>query len=164
MSRQVLSENPFASLNTVAKQAGVGPGTLYRHFPTREALVLAVYEHEIENLADTVADLLDRHAPLDALRVWFLRLAGYVRIKHGLGEALHSAPAQDVVDRSYAPVTGAIATLLAAGVAAGEIRDGIEAGDVLLVMSALWRVGPGEAGDRQAEHILELAIAGLRPR
>src|SRR6267378_512053 len=106
------ADDPRVSLNAIAKLAGVGAGTLYRHFPTREDLILAVYRQEVQSLVEAVHDILDAYPPLEALRVWFLRLAGLVRVKHGLGDALQTAAAQDVVNETYAPVTGAIGVLL----------------------------------------------------
>jgi AcrR family transcriptional regulator len=84
-------DDPDVSLNTIAKLAGVGPGTLYRHFPTRGDLILGLYQHEVQAVVDSVPKVLAEREPLEALRAWFLRLAEYVRLKHGLGEALHSA-------------------------------------------------------------------------
>src|SRR5580692_3261912 len=66
-------DDPEASLNTIAKLAGVGPGTLYRHFPTREDLILALYQHEVQAVVDSVPEVLAEREPLDALRVWFLQ-------------------------------------------------------------------------------------------
>jgi AcrR family transcriptional regulator len=156
------AEDPRVSLNAIAKLAGVGAGTLYRHFPTREDLILAVYQQEVQTLVEAVHGISVEHAPLDALRVWFLRLAGLVRVKHGLGEALQSAAVQDVVNETYAPVNKAIAILLRACEKSGDVRPGLEPGDVLLLMGFLWRVGPGDAGENQAQRVLDLAIRGLR--
>jgi AcrR family transcriptional regulator len=155
------SDDPDVSLNTIAKRAGVGPGTLYRHFPTREDLILALYQHEVQAVVDSVPRLLAEREPLDALRVWFLRLAEYVRLKHGLGEALHSAAAQNAINDTYAPVTAAIGHLLDAAEQAGQVRPGLDPADVLLLMGFLWRVGPGKPGIRQAERILDIVIEGL---
>ena len=134
------SDDPDVSLNTIAKLAGVGPGTLYRHFPTREDLILAVYQHEVQAVVDSVPQVLAEREPLDALRVWFLRLAEYVRLKHGLGEALHTAAAQNVINETCAPVTAAVGHLLNAAEQAGQVRSDLDPADVLLLMGFLWRV------------------------
>jgi Transcriptional regulator SbtR-like, C-terminal domain len=84
-------------------------------------------------------------------------------VKHGLGEALHSAAVQDVVNQTYAPVTAAVAQLLAACEAAGVIRHGLDPADVLLLMGFLWRTGPGPDGRAQADRLLDLVIDGFRP-
>jgi len=163
VAHDALAESGDASLNSIAKRAGVGAGTLYRHFPTREALILAVYRHDVQVLVDSVAGALAGREPLDAFRIWFERLADYVRIKHGLGEALHSAAAQDVVSETYAPVTAAVGELLAACEAARAVRPGLDPADVLLLMGFLWRVGPGEDGRAQAARLFDLVVDGLRP-
>ena len=156
------ADDPEVSLNTIAKLAGVGAGTLYRHFPTREDLILAVYRQEVQSLVEAVHDILDEHPPLEALRVWFLRLAAFVRVKHGLGEALQTAAAQDVVNETYAPIIEAIRVLLQACENAGDVRPGLDPADVLLLMGFLWTAGPGEAGEHQARRVLDLAICGLQ--
>jgi AcrR family transcriptional regulator len=142
----------------------VGAGTLYRHFPTREALLLAVYQHDVQRLVDSVPGMLAEHEdPVEAFRLWFGRLAEYIQIKHGLGEALHTAAAQDAINATYAPVTAAIADLLAACAAAGAFRPGLDPSDVLLLMSCLWRTGAGKDGEAQARRLFSLAVEGLRP-
>lgn len=157
------AEDPQVSLNAIAKLAGVGPGTLYRHFPTREALLLEVYQQQIESLGAAVQRALDQNSPLEAFRVWARKLAELVRIKHGLGEALETAPAQAIINATYEPVTNAIRELLDAAEANGDIRHGIDAGDVLLLLSALWRVPPGKDGLRQADRILDMIVDSLAP-
>lgn len=155
------AEDPQVSLNAIAKLAGVGPGTLYRHFPTREALLLAVYQEEIDSLGALVDRLLDQESPLEAFRTWARKLAELVRVKHGLGEALESPTAKAVIDATYEPVTGAIRRLLNAAQAAGDIRGDVDAGDVLLLLSALWRVPPGQGGLTQADRILDMIVDSL---
>lgn len=158
------SENPDVSLNSIAKLVGVGAGTLYRHFPTREALLLAVYQEEVEQLVGAVDGMLQREEPLDAFRTWSRRLAAYARIKHGVGEALTSPEAQAAIGASWAPVRQAISRLLAAAEERGDIRRGVDPDDVILLLSALWRVPAGEEGLEQADRLLELIITALRPR
>jgi len=163
VAHDAFAESGDASLNAIAKRAGVGPGTLYRHYPTREALILAVYQHDVRRLVDSVPDVLAAHAPLDAFRAWFHTLADYVRVKHGLGEALHTAAAQDAINATYAPVVGAVAALLDACVTEGSVRAGLDPGDVLLLMGFLWRVPEGPAARRQADRMMDIVIDGLRP-
>jgi AcrR family transcriptional regulator len=163
VARVAFAEDGAVSLNAIAKQAGVGPGTLYRHFPTREALILAVYRSEVTRVADDVARLLAEHPPLEAFRIWFRTLASYVRLKHGLGEALHTAAVQDVVNDAYAPVIAAVGTLLRACAEAGSLRPGLDPDDVLLLMGFMWRVSTDAQGFARADRLMELAITGLRP-
>jgi len=162
VARDALAADPDASLNAIAKRAGVGAGTLYRHFPTREDLLLNVYRHEIESLSDAVARSLEQQDPLDAFRDWSRRLAALVRTKHGLGDALSSPSAQAIIDETYGPVTAAIGQLLNAAAARGEARPGLDPSDVLLLLSGLWRVPSGTAGLEQADRLLELVVDSLR--
>ncbi|MFI2299707.1 TetR/AcrR family transcriptional regulator [Actinacidiphila glaucinigra] len=165
VAQEAFAESGAASLNTIAKRAGVGAGTLYRHFPTREALVLAVYRHDFQRLIDSVDDLLAAHTPLEAFRIWFTSLADCVRVKHGLGEALHGAAARDtVVHETCGSVVGAVGTLLRACEADGSVRPGLAPQDVLLLMGFLWRVGGDTLGrdpDRD-RRVTELVVNGLR--
>ena len=159
---KAFADDPDVSLNTIGKLAGVGAGTLYRHFPTRKDLILAVYRQELQSMVDSVHDLVAEYPPLEALRVWFLRLADFARVKHGLGEALQTAAGKDVADQTHTPVTEAVAVLLQACEKAGEVRPGLEAADVLLLMGFLWSRAAGDAGEQQARRVLDLAISGLQ--
>lgn len=110
-----------------------------------------------------MTEVLAAHPPLEALRSWFTTLTGYVRIKHGLGEALHSAAAQDVISASWPPVTAAVQRLLDACVEAGDVRPGIDPVDVIMLLSCLWRTPDSPEGAAQADRLLDLAIDGFRP-
>jgi AcrR family transcriptional regulator len=158
----LLGESPAASMNEIAKRAGVGAGTLYRHFPTREDLILAVYQRDIAQVTRSVDDVLARYPPLEAFTRWFDQLAAYVRVKHGLGEALHSAAARDVINETYAPVEDAVGRLLDACVADGSARAGLRPADVVQLMGFLWRVAPGLDGLEQAQRITEIVLDGIR--
>lgn len=162
VAREALRESPDASLNSIAKRAGVGAGTLYRHFPNREALVFAVYQDDVEEVSAQVPRILAEHPPVEALRIWFEMLSARIRTKHGLGEALRSPEAEKAIAESYAPVTAAITELIAAGEAEGELKSGLDPADVLLLMSFLWRTADDDAGRAQAARTLDLVLAGLR--
>lgn len=161
VAHDLFATNPAASLNEVAKRAGVGAGTLYRHFPTREALILAVYQHDVEKLVGSVDELLADRPAKEAFIEWFEMLAAYIRVKHGLGEALHHAAIQDAINRTYAPVTAAIGKLLDACVEQGSVRPGLGAGDVLLLMSFLWRVAPDALGVAQGRRLTAMVFDGI---
>ena len=163
IAHDAFAESGDASLNTIAKRAGVGAGTLYRHFATREALILAVYQHDVKHLVESVPEVLANNEPLDAFRVWFQTLADYVRVKHGLGEALHSAAVQDAIDETYKPVVTAVGQLIDRCTADGSMRTGLDADDVLLLMGFMWRVDAGPEGKKRAARLMELVIEGLRP-
>ena len=161
-AREALAASGDASLNSIAKKAGVGPGTLYRHFPNREALVLAVYRYDVQQLADTAPKLLADHPPIEALRLWFDRLAHYGMIKHGLADVLHAATSDGLVGETYEPVIGAITQLLQACTEDGSIRAGHDPDDVLLILGFLWRIDPGPGAEARAARLLDLVMDGLR--
>jgi AcrR family transcriptional regulator len=161
-AREAFAASGDASLNSIAKKAGVGPGTLYRHFPSREALVLAVYRYDVQKLADSATELLASHPPLRALRLWFDRLAHYGMIKHGLADVLHSATSDGLAGETYEPVIGAITVLLTACEQDGGIQPGVDPDDVLLLLGFLWRIDPGPDAAARAGRLLDLVMAGLQ--
>jgi AcrR family transcriptional regulator len=160
-AREAFTEDGATSMNQVAQRAGVGAGTLYRNFPTREALVLAVYQHEVERIVGAVPELLAKLPPLEALREWTGTLVEAMRRKHGLGDALSPTAHQAITQQTYAPVVAAINELFEAGKQDGSIRPGAEAGDFLQLTGALWRATPGP-NDR-SPYMLALILDGLRP-
>nr|WP_203614762.1 TetR/AcrR family transcriptional regulator [Streptomyces sp. SID13726] len=162
VAREALAASTSASLTAIAKQAGVGIGTLYRHFPTREALVMELYRHDIQHLIDRAPALLTAHPPLDALRLWFDEVAHYGRLKFGVAEVIHAATGGAADDEFYAPFVDAIGLLLEAGAADGSLKPGIDPEDVLLQLSVLWRIDPARGGEERAARILELIVDGLR--
>jgi len=161
-AREAFAANPDASLNSIAKAAGVGAGTLYRHFPTREALVLGVYRHEIQQLVDLAPALLEQHAPLVAMRLWLDRLAHYGRMKYGINDVLHAAMTPSVLGQTYGPMVEAIDQLLKAAEALGLIPPGTDAEDLLLLLGFLWRIPPGPRATAQADRLIDLVITGLK--
>jgi AcrR family transcriptional regulator len=162
-ARELFADNPLVPLNDVAKRAGVGPGTLYRHFPTREALILGVYQGDIDRLGDTVDEVLARNTSAKAAFIeWFETLATNIRIKHGLGDALHGAAAQSVVASAWGPTSAAVARLVDACVAEGTIAAGHDAVDIIMLMSFLWRVAPTADGAAQGRRLIETVFSGLQ--
>src|SRR5882757_5210048 len=123
VARDAFAASGEVSLNSIAKKAGVGIATLYRHFPSREALVLAVYRHEVQRLVDAAPVLLKTHPPIEALRLWMDRLAHYGMTKAGLADALSTATTshERLAAESYGPVIGALSMLLRANEQAGTI-------------------------------------------
>lgn len=164
MAREAFAADPDASLNSIAKAAGIGAGTLYRHFPNREALVLGVYRKEIQALVDLAPALAAEHPPLEAFARWCDRLADYGRIKHGLADAIHAAVTDRDHRETYWPMVGAVGHLLRACEASGEFRAGTDPEDVLLLLGFLWRIKPGAAGEAQAKTLLAVVIDGLKRR
>ncbi len=161
-ARTALAESSGASLTAIAKAAGVGIGTLYRHFPTREALVMELYHHHIRELIDLAPTLLEEHAPLDALRCWFAEVSRYGQLKYGVAEVVHAATNGGLDDPNYEPFIAAIATLLRAGGADGSLKADLDPEDVLLQLSVLWRIAPSKDGPARADRILTLIVDGLR--
>jgi AcrR family transcriptional regulator len=162
VAREALASDTEASLNSIAKAAGVGAGTLYRHFPSREALILAIYHKEIRELVDLAPSLIAKHAPLVAFRRWCDRLAHYGRLKSGLADALHAAVTERDVQQTYRPMVDAIGQFLRAGEASGDFAKGTDAEDVLLLLGFLWRLKPDKGAEARAARQLELVIRGLR--
>ncbi|MEW2613007.1 TetR/AcrR family transcriptional regulator [Streptomyces sp. NPDC047880] len=151
-------------LSAIAKKAGVGQGTFYRHFPTREALVMEIYRHEMQQVADTAAPLLESREPDRALREWMDRLARFAMAKAGLADAIRqatSAPGQPAKP-GHAPVTEAAELLLRAAEEAGTIRPGVTADDLFLVIGGLWTIDPGTDWQPRATRLLDFVMDGLR--
>ena len=165
VARGALRESGDSSMIGIARRAGVGPGTLYRHFPTREALIAAVYKDDVDRLVRLVPQVLAEHTPLDAFRAWFRTLADFVQLKRGLGDTLQSPALQEQASSAYAPVVSAVGELITACAADGSMREGLDPEDVLLMMSFMTRVEPTPAAAARADRMMELAIYGLhQPR
>jgi AcrR family transcriptional regulator len=152
------------SLDAVARRAGVGAGTLYRHFPTRDALVEAAYRSEVAELSAAADDLLATKPPDVALAEWMDRFVAYAVAKRGMRAALQSvvASGSDVFADARRQNLSTIATLLAAGAEAGTIRPDVEAEDVLRAMTVVWQFDDRPGWDEQARRVLRLVMDGLR--
>jgi AcrR family transcriptional regulator len=161
VARAALAVSSDVTLNSIARRAGVGQGTMYRHFPNRESLLIAVYREDIRELIDAAPVLLDSHPPFEALRLWFDRLASYGRIKHGVAEAVEAATRADLSTEYYDQVIDTITTLLDAGKKAGVLRRDIHADEILLLTGFLWRMDDN-AWTAHARHLLDLVMDGLR--
>lgn len=161
-ARAALDADGDASMHAIAKAAGVGQGTLYRHFPTREALVMTVHRNDVRELVDAAPQLLTEHPPAVALRLWFDRLARYGRIKHGLAGALHTAMHAELADEGYGPVVAAIRSLLDAGVRNGSLRPDVTPDEVLLMVGFLWRIDLDDMWEDRTRRMLDIVMDGLR--
>jgi AcrR family transcriptional regulator len=161
IARRLLTDSGDASLNSIAKAAGVGAGTLYRHFPSREALLLAVYWHEIQALVVRAPTLLAEQSAAAAMRQWFVELANAIRIKHGLPEVFNTAAGDDLVRETYAPVLEVIQSFMDAGAADGSITRRVDPNDFLLLMGFLWRIEPGPEAEAHADRLLNFVFGGL---
>ena len=163
VAREQLESTEDLRLNAVAKAAGLGQGTLYRHFPTREALLVEVYRADVAELVEAARSLLAEHDAATAMRRWLDRVADYARVKRGVLAVLEPASGTELAT-SHAPRIGeAIALLLEAGRKEGAFRDDVDEADVLVLLGFLSRMSNAEAGPR-ASHLLGVLLDGLRTR
>ncbi|MEW1794153.1 TetR/AcrR family transcriptional regulator [Streptomyces niveus] len=152
-----------APVRQITARAGVGAGTLYRHFPQRSDLIAAVFRHEVDACADAAPALAARYDPADALARWLRRFAGFIATKRGLSAALHSGdPAYGSLpsyfqDR-FIPVLGG---LLDAAAAAGQIRGDADPMDLLRAVANL-ALPVGDENDEHAQRMVALLMDGLR--
>jgi AcrR family transcriptional regulator len=155
-----------ASLDEIARTAGVGAGTLYRHFPTRDALIEAVYRNETGQLVAAATHLAETHPPMMALREWLLLFVDYMATKHGMYEALNSivGGTSDLYSASTAQVKQAIAKLIDRAVASGDIRLDLDPLDLLRALAGVANISSGPDGKQAAKRMVDILIAGVRTR
>lgn len=161
VARQVIADGGEVKLNAIARQAGVGQGTLYRHFPTRENLLAEVYREDVGELVSAAPALLAEHEPLTALARWLDRVADYAQVKRGVFAAVEAAVSQDLAAHSLGPIGEALTALLNAGKAEGTVRLDIDARDVILLIGYLTRLQEAE-WDSRARHLLQVILDGVR--
>jgi AcrR family transcriptional regulator len=157
---------PEASLEAVARAAGVGIGTLYRHFPTREALFEAVYRREVDHLADLAEQLKQEAQPVDALRQWMRSNVKFVATKKGMSAALALATYNnsELFSYSFRRLTQAVGGLLDRAVAAGDIRDDISPEDLLRALVGMCYMHDQPGWQASVLRLLDVFIDGLRIR
>jgi AcrR family transcriptional regulator len=152
-----------APVREIAEKAGVGIGTVYRHFPQRVDLIAAVFRHEVDACADAASLLATEHAPGEALARWMQRYVDFIAAKRGLAAALHSGnPAFDTLPAYFEKrLRPALQTLLEAAAAAGQVRADVEPYDLLRAVGSLCM--PGNDGDpAHARRMVALLVDGLR--
>jgi len=155
-----------AGLEEIARAAGVGIGTLYRHFPTRDALVEAVYRNETEQLMAAATRLADEHPPVKALREWLLLFVDYMVIKHGMAEALQSlvCGTSELYATSGVQIRNAIATLVDNATASGDVRLQIDPLDLLRALAGVATIATGPDGTQAAKQLVDILLAGIAVR
>jgi len=155
-----------ASLEAVARTAGVGIGTLYRHFPTREALFEAVYRREVQHLADLAEELKQEAQPVDALRHWMRSNVKFVATKKGMSAALALAAYKnsELFSYSFDRLTRAVGGLLDRAIARGEIRDDIGPEDLLRALVGMCYMHDHPGWQASVLRLVDVFIDGLRIR
>ncbi|OEV12910.1 TetR/AcrR family transcriptional regulator [Streptomyces nanshensis] len=159
-----LTRSADVPLSAIAKKACVGQATFYRNFPSREALVLEVYRHEMQQVADAATHLAATREPDVALREWMDHLARFAMAKAGLADAIRQAAGApgDHGKPGHGPVTSAAESLLRTGEEAGTIRPGVTADDFFLAIAGLWQVDPHGDWQPRVGRLLDLVMDGLR--
>ena len=152
------------SLEAIARAAEVGIGTLYRHFPTKEALVEAVYQSELDALDDQAEDLLADRLAADAMRQWLDRYAAFVVAKHAMHDALRINLAPRASERSEirTRINATVAKFLAAGTSDGSLCGGYQPDDVTVILAGSVFPAALSLYDGQVTRVLDLLMAGLR--
>jgi AcrR family transcriptional regulator len=162
-ARSLLQEDGEVSMAAIARRAGVGQGTLYRNFTSREVLVMEIHHADVGVLVRTAGELLATRSPWDALERWLIQLADFGRTKRGMTDALQAASLAELASEGYGPIIEAIDELLTACRVDGRLREGVEAQDVLLLVGFLWRMEPDQWA-AHSERLLQVVLAGLRVR
>jgi AcrR family transcriptional regulator len=164
--RAFTTEGADTTIDAIAKEAGIGVGTVYRHFPTREALIEAAYRNELAVVCAVVPELLQARPAERALREWMDRFVDYMTTKIGMGDALRAiiASGSDPYARSRSMLDEALDILLAAAVKDGTVRSDVAADDVLINLSGI-AIAAGQPAQRaQAGRLLDLMMDALRYR
>jgi len=154
-----------ASLDEIARQAHVGAGTLYRHFPTRDALIEAVYRSEVEKLAAAERRFAATLPPMEALRAWMLLFVDHIAAKQIIAPALNSVVggASKLYEGSRSLIQGAAGALVKRAVDSGEMRRDLDPFDLMRALIGVSHVGSGPEWQQSARRLVDILIAGSRP-
>ncbi len=154
-----------ASLDDIAKQAAVGPGTLYRHFPTREELLQAVYRSGLEKLAAAEQKLAQTMPPIEALRAWLLLFVDGIAAKQLIAPAVNTlvGDPKKVFEASYTRVHDALRALVKRAVNSGDIRKDLDPVDLLRALVGVSNVSTSPDWQESAKRLVDILIAGSRP-
>jgi AcrR family transcriptional regulator len=162
-ARAFAREGADASLKAIAAEAGVGIGTLYRRFPTRDDLIEATYRDQTTRLCDSARMLVEERPPMDAFRAWMEAFVDYMLTKQGMADALPAilAAQEGLRLHSRAALAEAVETLLCAGIATGELRTDCSAPDVLMALAGITLISGHEGQRDLASRLLSLLLDGL---
>lgn len=163
--REFTRSGAETSLDDIAKQAGVGPGTLYRHFPTREELLQAVYRSELERLAAAEQKFSQSMPPIEALRAWLLLFVDAIAAKHLIAPALNTLVGdhKKVFEASYAQIHAALRALVNRAIKSGDIRKDLDPMDLLRALVGVSNVAAAPDWQPSAKRLVDILIAGSRP-
>jgi len=153
------------SLDDVARQARIGPGTLYRHFPTRDSLLEAVYRTEVEKLAAAEGEFAESMPPVEALRAWMLLFVDYIATKQIIAPALNTivgGPSK-LFETTGAQIKGAINALVERAIESGDIRPDLDPLDLLRALIGVSNVASGPDWAQSAKRLVDILILGSRP-
>ena len=153
------------SLDDVAKEAGVGAGTLYRHFPTRDALIESVYRTEVEKLAAAQQKFAETMPPIEALRAWMLLFVDYIAAKQIIASLLNTfvgGPSK-LYEGSRAQIQGAIDALVKRAIKNGDIRKDLDPFDLLRALIGVSNVASAPDWQQSARRLVDILITGSRP-
>lgn len=153
------------SLDDIAKRTGVGPGTLYRHFPTRGALLEAVYRTEVEKLALAHHEYARTLPPVEALRAWMFHFVDYIATKQLIAPALNSLITDTSVlyESSGAQIKGAMNALVQRAIKSGDIRPDLDPIDYLRALVGVSNAASAPNWPQSAKRLVDILIAGSRP-
>jgi len=154
-----------ASLNQIAREAGVGIGTLFRHFATREELIEATFRNELARICDAAAELATGPSPARATAEWMDRFLEYMTAKHGMVDTLQAmmTTGSPLYDETLGRLTHAVRGLMNAGVVCGEFRDDVDPSDVLAQLGGIAYMAGEPEQRQQARRMIALLLDGLRP-
>lgn len=153
-----------AGMEDIARRAGVGIGTLYRHFPTRDAIVQAVYRNEVQQIAEAATRLLETEAPVEALRAWMRLFVDYIATKKIIAPALAvmAGGTSELFAASGPQIKQAMALLVARAVASGDVRAETEPMDLLYALGGFTNANTGPDWAASARRLIDILVAGLR--
>lgn len=154
------------SMDDIAKEAGVGAGTLYRHFPTREALLEGVYRTEVEKLAAAELKFADAMPPIEALRAWMLLFVDYIATKQIIAPALNTlvGGSSKLYEGSRAQIQGAIDALVKRAIQSGDIRRDLDPFDLLRALIGVSNVASTPDWPQSARRLVDILISGSQPK